>query len=47
MRLPCGAATSVEEAIQLHDGDALEVQQNFELLSDEQKTNVIRFVESL
>ena len=42
-----GGASSVEEAIQLHSGDASDVRDAFNELSEEDQTNIVRFVRSL
>jgi CxxC motif-containing protein (DUF1111 family) len=42
-----GRATSIEEAIQLHGGEGNSSRENFESLTDSDKSNLIKFLESL
>lgn len=42
-----GRATSIEQAIQLHGGEALQSRTKFENLSSTEKTQLIKFLESL
>lgn len=42
-----GRATSLEQAIELHGGEALKAQQAYGVLSEEQKSQLIKFLESL
>ena len=42
-----GRARSIEEAILLHGGEGIQSRSNYEALTDEEKTKLIRFLESL
>jgi CxxC motif-containing protein (DUF1111 family) len=42
-----GRANSIEEAILLHGGEGNFSRENFELLTDSDKSNLIKFLESL
>jgi CxxC motif-containing protein (DUF1111 family) len=42
-----GRAHSIQEAIQLHDGEATQIRQNYMSLSDDEKQRLIEFLENL
>ncbi len=42
-----GRAHTIDEAIQLHDGEATNSKNNFNQLSQEDKSKVLKFLESL
>jgi CxxC motif-containing protein (DUF1111 family) len=42
-----GRAHSIQEAIELHGGEALQVRENYTALTEEEKQQLIKFLESL
>ena len=42
-----GSAATLEEAILLHDGESIQVRQNYTSLTDEEKNNILMFLEGI
>ena len=42
-----GSAATLEDAILLHDGESLQVRQNYSSLTAEEKNNILMFLEGI